>query len=105
MFYTGISSERIQTIVQSRNGSTFKEIAETALEEESATFSKNERYRQGASSGRLVCHNCGKFGHIAAKYYLKDKKDARVSKLGVELKENVGKFRRPRKNDIKCYNF
>jgi len=43
-FVQGISSVRIQTIVRSRNGNTFDEIAETALEEESAMFSKNERY-------------------------------------------------------------
>lgn len=41
----GIASDRIQTIVRSRNGRTFDEIAETALEEESAIFSKNERYK------------------------------------------------------------
>jgi len=37
-FVQGISSDRIQTIVRSRNGNTFDEI-----EEESAIFSKNER--------------------------------------------------------------
>jgi len=31
-------SDRIQTIVRSRNHSTFDEIAETAIEEESAIF-------------------------------------------------------------------
>jgi hypothetical protein len=41
-FIQGISSDRIQTTVRSRNGSTFDEIAEMALEEESAIFSKNE---------------------------------------------------------------
>ena len=103
-FVQGISSDRVQTIVRSRNAGTFDEIAETALEEESAIFSKNERYRQGANLGRLVCHNCGKAGHVASKCYLKDKKDVRVSKLGVEPKENVWKFRGPRKCDVKCYN-
>jgi len=100
----GISSDRIQTIVRSRNGNTFDDIPETALEEESAIFSKNERYRQGPNLGRLVCHNCGKAGHVAAKCYLKDKKDVRLSKLGSEPGENVGKPRGSRKNDIKCYN-
>jgi hypothetical protein len=99
-FVQRISSNRILTIVRSRNSSTFDEIAETALEEESAIFSKNEQYRLGASTGRLVCHNCGKAGHIAAKCYLKNWKDVRVNKLGVELKENVGKLLGPRKNDI-----
>jgi hypothetical protein len=62
-FIQGISSDRIQTIVRSRNASAFDEIAETALEEGSAIFSKNERYRQGSSTGSLVCHNCGKARH------------------------------------------
>ena len=73
-FVQGISSGRIQTIVRSRNGSTFDDIAETALEEESVIFSKNERYRQGTNAGRLVCDNCGKVGHIVAKWYLKEKR-------------------------------
>jgi len=103
-FVQGISSDRIQTTVRSRNGSTFDEIAEMALEEESAIFSKNERYRQGANPGRLVCHNCGKTGHVAAKCYLKKKKNVRVNKLGAEPRESVGKPRGPRKSDIKCYN-
>ena len=42
-FVQGFSSGRIQTIVRSRNGNAFDEIAETVLEEESAIFSKNER--------------------------------------------------------------
>ena len=71
-FVQGISSDRIQTIVRSRNGSTFDEIAETAIEE-SAIFSKNKRYIQGTNNGRLVCHNCRKWGHVAAKCYLKEK--------------------------------
>jgi len=72
--------------------------------EESAIFSKNERYRQGANPGRLVCHNCGKTGHVAAKCYLKEKKDIRLNKLGAEPRESVGKPGGPRKSDIKCYN-
>jgi hypothetical protein len=48
-FVQGISSDMIQTTVRSRNGNTFDEIAETALEEESVIFSKNERYRQSQS--------------------------------------------------------
>jgi hypothetical protein len=96
--------DRIQTIVRSRNGETFDDIAETALEEESAIFAKNERYRQGPTPGKLACHNCGKAGHVAAKYYAKDKKDVRVSKLGSEPGGNVSKPRGPRKSGVKCYN-
>ena len=42
-FVQGLYSDRIQTTVRSRNHSKFDYIAETALEEESAIFSKNER--------------------------------------------------------------
>jgi transposase InsO family protein len=103
-FVQGLFSDRIQTIVRSRNGRTFDEIAETALEEESAIFSRNERHRQGTGPGKLVCHNCGKSGHIAAKCFLKDKKDVRVNKLGAEVKGIAGKTWGGRKRDIKCYN-
>jgi hypothetical protein len=68
-FVQGISSDRIQRIVHSRNGNTFDETAETALEE-NAIFSKQERYRQETNFGRLVCSNCGKTGRLAAKCYL-----------------------------------
>jgi hypothetical protein len=36
----GLYSDRIQTIVKSRNYSSFVDVAETALEEESAIFFK-----------------------------------------------------------------
>ena len=88
-FVQGIVSDRIQTIVRSRNGKTFDEIAETALEEESAIYSKNERYRQGPPSSRVICNNCGKTGHIAAKCYLREKRDMRLNKLGAEVRGNA----------------
>jgi hypothetical protein len=97
----GISSDRIQTIVRSRNGNAFDEIAETALEEESVIFSKNERYKQETAFGKLVCSNCGKAGHAAAKCYLKDKRDVRVNKLESETPGGITKCRR---GDIRCYN-
>jgi hypothetical protein len=50
----------------------------------SAISSKNERYKSGASPGKVVCHNCGKAGHVAAKCYLKERKDIRINKLGAE---------------------
>ena len=53
-FVQGIFSDTIQTVVRSRNSTTSDEIAETALEEESAIFSKNERHKQGAHPGKLV---------------------------------------------------
>jgi hypothetical protein len=103
-FVQGIASDKIQTIVRSRNVGTFDEIAETALEEESAIFSKNEQYKQGAAFSRLVCSNCGKTGHIAAKCYLKDKKDARVNKLGSKTQGSTPKFQGSRRGEIKYYN-
>jgi hypothetical protein len=91
-FVQGISSDRIQTIVHSRNGNTFNETADSALEDESAIFSKQERYRQGTNFGRLVCSNCGKTGRPAAKCYLKDK-DIRVNKLGSGARGNTIRYR------------
>ena len=44
-FVQRIFSDRIQTIVRSRSSTTFDEIAETALEGESAIFSKNEKHK------------------------------------------------------------
>jgi type I site-specific restriction endonuclease len=56
-FVQGLYSDRIQTIVRSRNHSSFDEIAETALEEESALFSKNERYKNNKTGPDLP--KCG----------------------------------------------
>jgi hypothetical protein len=81
-FIQGLYSDRIQTIVRSRNHANFDEIAETALEEESAIVSKNERYK---ASNAIIegpkCSNCNKLGHVASRCYLKDRKDMRVNQL------------------------
>jgi hypothetical protein len=103
-FVQGISSDRIQTIVSSRNGNTFDEIAETALGEESAIFSKNERYKQGTAFGKLECSECGKTGHVAAKCYLTDRKDVWVNKLGSEARGSPTKIQGTRKGGIRCYS-
>jgi hypothetical protein len=84
-------SDGIQTIVGSRNQSTLDEIAETALEEESAIFSKTERYKNSNSNPEsLKCSNCHKLGH--SRCYLKKIKEARVNQLLVknESRENNG---------------
>ena len=71
-------SDRIQTIVRSRNFLNFDEIAETALVEESAVASKLDRYHtEGVSAQR--CNNCGKLGHPSNKCYLRGKGKARVN--------------------------
>jgi len=66
--------------VRSRNYQNFDEIAETALVEESAVASKQERYRaKGASAFR--CSNCGKPGHSSNKCYSRSKGEARVNPI------------------------
>jgi hypothetical protein len=73
----------------------FDEIAETALEEERAIFSKNERYKQGTAFKKLVCTKCGKTGYVAAKCYLKHRKDVRVNKLEYEAQGRPTKIQGP----------
>jgi len=84
-FVQGLYSDRIQIIMRSRNHSSFDDIAETALEEESAIFSKkNERYKiNNANSEGPKCSNCNKLGHVASRGYLKDRKVARVNQVSV----------------------
>jgi uncharacterized paraquat-inducible protein A len=65
-FVQGLQTDRIQTIVRSRNQDNFNEIAETALEEESAIFSKNQRYK-GPETNSLQCTDCKKMGHTSSK--------------------------------------
>ena len=96
-FDQGLYSDRIQTIVRSRNYLRFDDIAETALERESAIFSKNERYRNSnAESPR--CRNCNKLGHVASRCYLKDRKDTKVNQLSVENESQE------KNSDVTCYN-
>ena len=79
-FIQGLASDRIQTIVRSRNYQNFDEIAETAQVEESAIASKQERYRiEGVSAPR--CSNCGKPGHSSNKCYSRGKFEARINPI------------------------
>ena len=97
-FIQGLYSDRIQTIVRSRNHASFDEIAETALEEESA-ISKNERYKvNNANTEGPKCSNCNKLGHVASRCYLRDRKDTRVNQFSAR-NEN-----REATRDITCYN-
>ena len=69
------------------------------LEEESAIFSKNERYKNNnAHSESPKCSNCNKVGHVASRRYLKERKDTRFNHFSVK-NEN-----RERNSDITCYN-
>jgi len=96
-FVQGLYSDRIQTIVRSRNHSDFDDITETALEEESAIFSKNERYKS-SNAESPKCSNCNKLGHIASRCYLKDKKDTRVNQFSAR-NEN-----REKNSEVTCFN-
>ena len=87
VFLQGLYSDKIQTIVRSRNHSTFDEIAETELEEESDIFSKNERHKSGnANSEGPECSNCNILGHVASRCYLKDRKDTRLINCPLGMK-------------------
>jgi hypothetical protein len=79
-FVQGIASDRIQTIVRSRNGETFDEIAETALEEESAIYSKNERYGQGPPP-RVECRHLPAICSVAWTLHRADTEHSRSSCL------------------------
>jgi hypothetical protein len=79
-FIQGLASDRIETIVRSRNYQHFDEIAETALVEESTIASKQERYwTEGVSAQR--CSNCGKLGHSSNKCYSPSKVEALVNPI------------------------
>jgi hypothetical protein len=97
-FVQGLCSDRIQTIVRSRNYSSFDDIAETALEE-SAIFSKNERYKNSsANMENPKCSNCHKPGHVASKCYLKDRRDMRVNQISARDDS------REKGSELICYN-
>jgi len=86
-------------IVKSRNHSSFDDIAQTDLEEESAQFSKNERYKSSnTNSEGPKCSNCNKLGHVASRCYLKGKKGTRFNQV------SAGNENREKKSDIACYN-
>jgi hypothetical protein len=76
-FIQGLASDRIQTIVRSRNYQNFDEIAETALAEDSAIVLKQDRYHpEGISAQR--CSYSDKLGHSGNKCYLRGKGEAQV---------------------------
>jgi hypothetical protein len=81
-FIQGLASDRIQTIVRSRNYQHFDEIAETALVEESAIESRQYRYRQEGNLAQK-CGNCGKVGHASNRCYVRTKADARVNPVAL----------------------
>ena len=74
----GLTSDHIQTIVRSRNYRNFDEIAETALVEESAIASRQDRYKFEGNA-QLKCNSCGKAGHLSSKCFARERREARVS--------------------------
>jgi len=86
-FVHGLASNRIQTIVRSRNYRNFYEIAETTLVEESAITSKQYRYRaEGSALPR--CGSCGKMGHSSNKCYAREKREARLNPLVTDMPDS-----------------
>jgi hypothetical protein len=97
-FIQGLYSDRIQTIVRSRNNENFDEIAETALEEESAIISKQERYR-GEIGTPSRYGNYGKLGYATQTCFLR-----KNPKVG-QAKVNQARVERPKRSpEIICYS-
>ena len=80
-FIQGLASDRIQTIVRLHNYQNFYEVVETALVEESAIVSSQDRYRlDGHFTQR--CGNCGKTGHASDKCYMRGKRESEPCYIG-----------------------
>jgi hypothetical protein len=94
-FVQGLIPDRIQTMVRSRNQDDFDEIAETAIEEESAMNSKLERYKGQNGGNPVQCSNCKKLGHASNRCYLKTKGENRINQYSIKGK--------PR-NEIVCFS-
>ena len=79
-FVQGLGSNRIQTIMRSRNYGNFDEIVETSLVEESAITSRQDRYKTEGGVP-LKCGVCGKTGHSSSKCFAREKRQARVNPI------------------------
>ena len=66
--------------MRSHNYQNFDEIAETALVEESAIASRQDRYRLEGTSTQ-GCGKCGKMGHASNKCYARSRGEARVNPI------------------------
>ena len=81
-FIQGLASDRIQTVVRSRNYQNFDEMAETAVVEESAIVSRLDRYwLEGTST--VKCGNCGKLRHASNQCYRRSKAEVRVNPVAL----------------------
>jgi hypothetical protein len=69
----------------------FDEIAETALVEESAIVSKQDRYR--SEGGKFnKCSSCGKVGDVSSKCYARERKEVRMNPVMVKRTEGTKSF-------------
>lgn len=94
-FIQGLTSDRIQIIVRSRNYRNFDEIAETALVEESAIASRQDWYRTEGNAP-LKCGFCGKTGHLSNTCYARGKEEVRVNHVvtsGTDYSKSTTCFR------------
>lgn len=95
-FVQGLASDHIQIIVRSRNYRNFDEIAETALVEESAITSKQDRYRAERSTFPR-CGSCGKADHSSNKCFAREKRETRLNPVVTNTPENG--------SNITCFRF
>ena len=72
-FVQGLASDRIQTIARSRDYRDFDKIAETALIEESAITSRQDRSRIEGNAA-LKCTMCGMLGHLGSKCFTQEER-------------------------------
>jgi hypothetical protein len=94
-FVRGLASDRNQTIVRSRNYGNFYETAGTAIVEESAIASRQDRYKVEGNVPPK-CSSCGKIGHTSSKCYARGKKEVRVNLVianGTNSIKNATRFR------------
>jgi hypothetical protein len=102
-FTRGLYSDRIQTIVRSRNQESFDDIAETALEEENAIVSKKERYK-GELGTPVKWGNCGKLGHSTQACFLRKTPKAGPTNSSQD-RISQARVDNPNRNwEMVCYN-
>ena len=83
-----LASDGIRKIVRSRNYRNFDEIAKTALVEESAITSKQDRYM--AEGGALPrCGSCGDLGHSSNKCCAREKREARLNPVVTDMTDSI----------------
>ena len=92
-FVNGLSDDKIQMIVKSRNFANFNEMAELALSEESAIESRMGKFRFANDE---QCRICKKVGHDENKCFFRKQ----VLKIGDEKKSEVTCYKCKKKGHI-----